>query len=182
MPRFNTAIHRHSFDRFLRSPVARCVMAVVLIPMMVITAFGGTTFLAHAHVGHGTHLHAVATRDADRFCAEQHDALHASGSADHDHKPADTDHKHDFPSPVEEPEGLVITIPDHEIVAPRGVDVASVLKAVQVVQFPTSVLWETPDIAEVIGSPGGASLPGPRHLCALSAGQRLVRTSRALLI
>ena len=186
---------RPPLDRDVRSWWARCVLAVVLIPILVLGAFGGTTFLAHAHDGHDLHLHAAPSIEGARHAAEQHRLAHASGIARCDHLHAAA-HGHSrsaevpsepienpaLPTPTEDPSGLVITIPDHEQLASRGIDLSQSFKSAQVFQRLLASFWSQPDVSEETGSPGGCDPSGPRHLCALTAGQRLVRTSQALLI
>jgi hypothetical protein len=190
------SIRRRSFlDRVVRSQWARCVLAVALIPILVVGAFGGTTFLAHAHAGHDSHLHAAASIEGARHAAEQHRLAHTSGIADCDQLsavvhgptksgevPSEPIKNPDLPTPSEDPSGLVITIPDHEQLVSRGIDLSQTIKAAQVFQCFLTSFWSPPDVTDETGSPGGCDSGGPQHLCALTAGKRLVRTSQALLI
>lgn len=180
-------------DRFTRSQWVRCVLAVVLIPILVLGAFGGTNFLAHAHAGHDSHLHALPSIEEACFSAEQHRLAHALSIATCDdlhaghgsHRESD-----DFPSepiegpdfPIEDPSGLVITIPDHEQLVSRGIDLSQTLQAAQILHCALAWFWTQPCLCDEMGSPGGQTVGGPLHLSALTAAQRLVRTSNALLI
>lgn len=182
---------RSPFDRVIRSQWARCVLAVVLIPILVLGAFGGTTFLAHAHDGHDAHLHASPSIEEARLSAHQHRLAHALGIAtcdghdDHSSSgetPAEPVQDPDLPAPVEDPSGLVITIPDHEQLVSRGIDLSQALQAAQILHCALAWFWAQPHVEQDEGSPGGSIASGPLHLSALTAGQRLVRTSCALLI
>ncbi|MBU6414391.1 MAG: hypothetical protein KGS45_13085 [Planctomycetes bacterium] len=171
------------------------MLAVVLIPILVLGAFGGTTFLAHAHDGHDAHLHASPSVEEARLSADQHRLAHALGIATCDgghacrdghsssgEVPAEPKEDPDLPAPVEDPSGLVITIPDHEQLVSRGIDLSQTLQAAQVFYCALASLWTQPHVEQDEGSPGGSIASGPLHLTALTAGQRLVRTSSALLI
>lgn len=191
---------RNAFiSRFMRSQVARWALAAVLMPVLVLGAFGGTTFLIHAHDEHDAHLHASFSIADSRFSAEQHLLAHGTGTCgeSHTHQGCHTDcegcphsspdpiEEDDYPASSEEPAGLTITIPDHELLVACGIDLSQTLKSAQVVLCVFAWFWTQPDVIEEIGSPGGCGPGcggGPLQLCALTAGQRLVRTSQALLI
>ena len=168
---------------------------MVLIPILVLGAFGGTTFLAHAHDGHDVHLHASASIEEARLSADRHRLAHALGIATCDDLPAGHDghsksgdvpsqpkEGSDLPAPSEDPSGLVITIPDHEQLVSRGIDLSQTLQAAQVLHCALAWFWTQPDVSQEEGSPGERVVSGPLHLSALTAAQRLVRTSSALLI
>lgn len=195
MPNRPATRRRSTLDRVFRSQWARCVLAVALIPILVLGAFGGTTFLAHAHDGHDSHLHASPSIEEARLSAEQHRLAHALGIAacDGGHAgsdglpnsgevPAEPIENPDFPAPVEDPSGLVITIPDHEQLVSRGIDLSQTRQAAQVLHCALAWFWAQPHVEQDEGSPGGSIACGPMHLTALTASQRLVRTSNALLI
>jgi len=195
MPSRPSTRRRPPLDRVIRSQWARCVLAVALIPILVLGAFGGTTFLAHAHDGHDSHLHAAPSIDEARLAADQHRLAHALGAATCDggqagrdgHSnsggvPAEPIEDPDVPAPVEDPSGLVITIPDHEQLVSREIDLSQTVQAAQVLHCALAWFWTQPHVEQDEGSPGGSTASGPLHLTALTAGQRLVRTSNALLI
>ncbi len=195
MPNRPSARRRSPLDRAIRSRWARCVLAAVLIPILVLGVFGGTTFLAHAHDGHDAHLHASSSIEEARQSADQHRLAHALGIAtcDGEHAghdghpnsgevPAEPLEDPDFPAPAEDPTGLVITIPDHEQLVTRGIYLSQTLQTAQVLCSALAWCWARPHGEQDEGSPGGSMARGPLHLSALSAGQRLVRTSNALLI
>lgn len=169
----------------MRSAWARCVLAVVMIPLLVLGVFGGTTFLAHAHDGHHLHVHASSSVAEARLAAERHREAHASGAADCGHHHDDHgagDGYHGAPATGDESDGFIVTVPDHEQLSSRGAELSDALGVALPVVFDVSLAWAEPDLFEDTGSPGGRWCDGPRHLCALTAGQRLVRTSLALLI
>ena len=168
---------------------------MALIPILALGTFGGTTFLAHAHDGHDLHVHASRSIEEAYRSAAQHRLAHAfsiatcddlhAGQGGHRESvgvPSEPTGAPGFPAPIESPSGLVITIPDHEQLVSRGIDLSQTLRAAHVLHRALAWLWTQPDVSEEIGSPGGRKVRGPRHLSALTAAQRLVRTSNALLI
>jgi hypothetical protein len=167
----------------------------VLIPILVLGAFGGTTFLAHAHDGHTAHLHASQSIEEARLAADQHRLSHAMGIATcdgvhvgHDVRSNSGEVSHqpmedpDFPAPVEDPIDLVITIPDHEQLTSRGIDLSQTLLAAQALHCALASFWAQPHAEQDEGSPGGPPASVPLHMSAITASQRLIRTSNALLI
>lgn len=195
MPNRRSIRRRSPLGRAIWSPWVRCVLAAALIPILVLGALGGTTFLAHAHDGHDTHLHASTSIEEARLSADQHRLAHAMGTATcddplagrgrhsgSDQFPAHTAEGPDYPVPAEDPNGLVIAIPDHEQLVSREIDLSQSLQTAQVLHNALAWSWTQPDDAHEEGSPGGSTVGGPLHLSALTARQRLVRTSNALLI
>lgn len=195
MPSEQTHPRPAVLSRFMRSQVVRWALAAVIIPLLVLGAFGGTTFLAHAHDGHDMHLHASPSIEAARFSAHQHRISHALGTAPcEDPRAGHEGHSKsgelaskplqapDFPAPIEDQSGLVITIPDHEQLVSRGIDLPQTLQATQILHCALAWFWTQPDVSHEEGSPGGRVVGGPLHLSAFTAAQRLVRTSNALLI
>lgn len=172
-------------------------MAVVLIAVLVLGAFGGTTFIAHAHDGHQTHLHVGPSRDAAMQLGMQHRLAHAAGHADcgehyeggdHDRRAHDPEPTHvpDSPASTEEPDDVSITIPDHDQLVTRGVDLARMAKVAACLACASAWVWNPPDVTQEVGSPGGRGggrlSDAPLHLSSLKAMDRLVRTSSALLL
>lgn len=178
----------------MRTKCARVAFALAIIPTLVLGAFGGTTFVAHSHDGHGSHLHASSSLVDAQLEAEQHLLAHASGiatcddpefsrgCAEHDEEPAEHGEGPHHPLPIEEPGEIVITIPDHEQIVARGIDLARTLEASDALQCFLACLWTQTDLSEETGSPGGWVVVPAHYLSAFTAGQRLVRTSQALLI
>lgn len=183
----------------MRSLWMRCLLAVVLIPLMLLGVFGGKTLLAHAHDGHGAHFHVSSSVEGALLAAKGHRLAHASGTAKcselkctgddegvHEHSGLvagpDSGKSQHNPDPIDERDGSVITIPDHEQLVQRGIDLPQAVMVVQAIHHMVAWTWAPPDGGEEMGSPGGQSPGDPLHLAALTAGQRLVRTSKALLI
>lgn len=180
--RRTTAYPLPMFARLMRSDVMRWLAVVVLAPMMALGTFGGARFLAHGHDDHGTHLHPVGQLKGAELTAADHADDHG-----HDHAvqpsdcfvPGDGD---EGELPGEVPKGVIVSIDDHKQLPPRGTDLGkSLLPAVMFVMA-VFLMPPSPDLDRHIGSPGGASSGGPLDLVGLSASDRLVRTSRALLI
>lgn len=167
----------------MRSDVIRWLAVVVLAPMMAMGTFGGAQFLAHGHDDHGTHLHPVGPLKGAELAAADHADHHG-----HDHAvppsdcsvPCDGDEREEEPGEV--PEGVIVSIDIHKQLPTRGTDLGkSLLPAVMCV-IAVFVIPPSPDLDRHVGSPGGAASGVPLDLVALSASDRLVRTSRALLI
>ncbi|MCC6284966.1 MAG: hypothetical protein IT439_06630 [Phycisphaerales bacterium] len=189
-------LRRHTpQNRPIRSLWLRGVLALVLIPVLVLGAFRGTTFVSHTVEGHGAHLHASSSVAKARSLAEQHQFAHASGSdscgaadrgsmrpAASGEDPAVASAIADFPAAPGETDGLVITIPDFEPLVPRGLDVTDVILAAPGVQGACAPLWMPPEICEEPGSPGGASFDARPRLGALTTVARLMRIDGALLL
>ncbi len=137
--------------------------------------------LAHGHDEHGIHLHPVKALDRVTLTAADHADHHG-----HDHAavPSDdalseTDACDDF---TEVPDGVVVAFDDHKQLPTRGIDLSKSLAPIAVFMAAVFALPTSPDVDRHIGSPGGSWRNGPLNLFALSANDRLVRTSQALLI
>lgn len=181
---------RRTFQRGLRGGIA-----LLLVPLMVLQVFGGVTYLAHAHDGHGTHLHIAGSREAALTVARSHVAFHAAGHTHDDTSQAGgcdhadaahAEHSHAVPHasilPADhqgEPHGLLVTIPDHEQVNARAVSAVAAPQPVNMLVAMAWVLAPVPDVSQNHGSPGGHART---HLVGMTATQRLVRTSGALLL
>ncbi|GMV26740.1 MAG: hypothetical protein AMXMBFR58_27710 [Phycisphaerae bacterium] len=170
------------FARLMRSDAMRWLAVVVLAPMMAMGTLGGAQFLSHGHDDHGTHLHPVGPLKGAELAAADHADDHG-----HDHavsasdSPAPCDGDEDG-LPGEVPEGVIVSIDVHKQLPTRGTDLSkSLLPAVMFV-IAVFVVPPSPELDGHVGSPGGAGGGGPLDLVALSASDRLVRTSRALLI
>jgi hypothetical protein len=185
------------WDRFARSPVVRGLMVVILVPVLVLGAFGGTTFLAHSHGENDSHVHVSPASKGGSLCPEQHRLVHAPGAAECDGHHPNVDHGEmsdhgdfprcaDHPTPIEAPDGVLITIPDDEQLVPRGVGLAKTSQPSALFAVACAWLWNPPDVTEHLGSPGGwgggPTSVTPLHLASLSTVNRLVRTSGALLL
>ncbi len=82
----------------------------------------------------------------------------------------------------EVPGGVVVTFDDNKQLQPRGIDLSKSLAPMAIFIARLFTLPTEPDVYRHIGSPGGSGRNGPLNFCALSANDRLVRTSQALLI
>jgi hypothetical protein len=98
---------------------------------------------------------------------------------DSSHEPCDHPHPD---APAEEPNELVITIPDHEQLTSRAINLPPLLQTPLPIECLFAALCAHDDVIEEVGSPGGGAQQRPHPLSALTARQRLVRTSKALLI
>ncbi|MDZ4753466.1 MAG: hypothetical protein SGJ11_03090 [Phycisphaerae bacterium] len=171
----------------MRSNSLRWAVAMALVPLLlVLSLFGGTVFLAHDHDDHddhddhGTHVHAAGKEAGRFFTAAQHIAAHARESESGG--PASPDSEGDLPELLGEVEGLIVSIPDQEQAVARGITAATLLSYLQFVCTVVVLCCIPPDIVDDVALRGGSCSQSPCHLCALTAGQRLVRTSQALLI
>lgn len=186
--------------RFKRAEWLRAALAVVMVPIMVVGIFGGTTILAHSHDGHHTHVHAALTEAAARIVAAQHITAHRAGTpcgldaphlahadAPHDHPPVDPNqppsapHGPD-PEHVPAPGDTIVLIPDIEQIVVRAVELGPDLTAAGALPLAHHGCTPPSGPAGQLGSPGGHLSAAPWHLCALTSGQRLLRTSQAMLI
>lgn len=180
-------------SRLGRSDAARWLAIVLFAPLLVLGVFGGAQFLTHGHAQSGLHLHPVVAIEggglvmADRSCHEGHThaplpvAADCAGGANHaGHAHAISDNDCHEPRPVH---GVILSWPELEHLLSRGVDLGDLLCAVPVYIPAIFVLPSLSDDAAIvwIKSPGPSS-HGPASLCALSARDRLVRTSTALLL
>ncbi len=161
----------------------RCLLVAVLIPILALGTFGGTQFLAHSHDEHGLHLHAVGQLKGDRLAAAIHADHHGQDRAV---QPSDwTDPCDDGECREgldDEPEGVIVSIDVHKQRPTRGTDLAASLLPAVMLTIAVFEMSPSLDLDHCIGSPGGALGGGPLDLVALSASDRLIRTSRALLI
>jgi hypothetical protein len=169
----------------MRSNVAHWLAVVLIAPMLVLGAFNRATFLAHGHDDHGMHLHQVGVHYDGKLTAADHADDHADEHG-HDHGPLPSDNLPDGEQGgtqlAEVPGGVLISFDTHKQLPTRTIDLGKTLSPAVVVAFIAFVLPISPDLDLHVGSPGGAFNCGPMNLLALRASDRLVRTSRALLI
>lgn len=179
----------------MRSDLARWIAVAVFTPLLVLSAFGGTTFLAHGHDAHGLHLHAGHSVQGAEYSAARHIAAHDQGrcvldgaSADADHGPAESQRgcpadNEPAPSDADHPPvGVIVSVPDHDQIPTQPAELSKALSAIATILFVEFQLPACPAVERCISDPGGRVGHGPRDLVAVRAGDRLVRTSRALLI
>jgi hypothetical protein len=152
-------------------------VVVLIVPMLVLGTFSRATFLAHEHDEHGVHLHPVGAFDEGELAAEVHASYHGHDSAT---MPSDLIVGGDE---LAESPCCFITCFDVQTQLPtRTMDLRKPLFPEAVFPIVAMVLPILPDLDCQVGSPGGSTKGGPMGLLALSASDRLVRTSRALLI
>lgn len=164
----------------MRSGLARWIVAILVIPVLVLGVFDRVTFLWHGHDGHGVHLHALSASEGGHVAVANHivDTCHdRSGVPDH----ISIDHESSGVERAELPDGVIITVDVPETLPSRGGDLTKALNPTVVFTFAVFVLPASREIGLHIGSPGGR-VSSQMDLFALSANDRLVRTSRALLI
>lgn len=165
----------------MRSDVARWLAVVLIAPLLMLGSFNRATFLAHGHDDHGMHLHQVGALDGREFAVEDHHDDHG-----HNHavlpSEAPTDVEPDDDELAEVPDGVIISFDDHKQLPTRNIDLGNALSPAVIFAVVAFALPTSPDLDLHVGSPGGALSRGPMDLMALRAGDRIVRTSRALLI
>lgn len=165
----------------LRLSIERWISVSLVVLMLVVGMFSRATFLSHEHDGHGMHMHHVSAHDDGKLTAVDHADDHG-----HDHGPPPSNVPTDQPQSglqlAEVPGGILISIDAHMQMLPRGIDLGKTLSRAICVALIAFVLPTAPHLDEHVGSPGGGLYGEPMNLLALSASDRLVRTSRALLI
>jgi len=165
----------------MRSDAVRWLALVLLMPILSLGTLGGSAYLAHGHDEHGMHLHPVKALDRAALTAVDHAVHHG-----HDHAAvpseeslSDIETSDDL---SEVPACVVVAFDDHKQLPTRGMDLRKSLAPMAVFIAAVFAPPTAPDVDRHIGSPGGSCRNGPLNLLALSANDRLVRTSQALLI
>jgi hypothetical protein len=167
--------------RVLRSEVSRWLAVVLIAPMLILGMFNGTAFLAQAHNEHGVHLHSVRVLDGGSLAAADHAVDHGhEHEALPDHGSANGDE--DGEGLAEVPQCVIFAVDVHKQLPTRSLDLRKSLTPAAFIAVMAFVIPTSPDLDRHVGSPGGAAQSAPMDLLALSASDRLVRTSRALLI
>lgn len=151
----------------------RLLVLVLIVPMLVLGSFGGTSVYWHSHGSEESHAHMGPTQ----ILADASGCWHAvePGIAANDAELGAI-------FPVGNQDGVLISIPDHEQMLAQRLDLSVALKAAQVLECFIEAFRDQPEVAEDARPPDGWNVTAPQHLCALTAAQRLVRTSQALLI
>lgn len=164
--------------RIMRTDAPRWLSVVLIAPMLLLGAFNRTAFLVHGHGDQGMHLHPVAVLDDGRGAAEDRADHHG-----HDHAACRCDAFADWERDCHEcagiPCGVVISFDVDALPPTRALDLGKTLPPAAMHAL---VLPAPPEPDRSLGSSGGAFNRGPMNLLALSAVDRLVRTSLALLI
>lgn len=165
----------------MRSDVVRWIAVVLITPILVLGAISRATFRSHCHDEHGMHLHAVVMI-ADGM-------LTAAGHADdhgHGHAALGSDSRDGGEHVCHElgkvPCCLIICFNAHKQLPTRTVGFKEQLSRAAMFAMAVVALPPYLGLNLSVGLPGGALNGGPMDLLALRAGDRLVRTSRALLI
>lgn len=188
-PQLSNLATRPPSSGFHQLSISRVLWVCLLAPMLVLGGFGGVSFFAHAHDGHGLHFHAAKTEvRASQLAANHvnHHQAHAQDSRAHDHDcvlgeaSSSCEHQSSSSVPQRSPAGVLVTLPDCDQVR---------VQAVEAPQFPTLV-GELVEFGESLAAilismePGESAVAsfGPKHLCCLGSCARIVRTSSALLI
>ncbi len=162
----------------MRARACRWLALIAILPTLLLSAFGGAQLLVHSHAGHGTHVHAPPAVEGGGFAPAWHAAHH-----EHDHPATptnDPDHEH-HASGAALPDSVLVSLPDIQPL--RGRELACPDPSLSVLASP--VLWLTDplpnqcDYSDERARPAGQA---PLDLIALSAADRIVRTSNALLI
>lgn len=196
---------RSLLARLVRAEALRWFAAFAMIPILILTTFGGTTLVAHAHHGHSTHLHAATSISAARDLANQHLIAHALGSAHcetsapkaqiacaaQDHVPLASDQScsghrtpNDQPSTPsdESPDGLVISVPEQAPLVSSPVSMPCFHASGDLIAVFASCLIAAADSITLAASPARITTQLPRQHCAQPATARIVSTSCALLL
>lgn len=203
-------LNRSFLARLVRTEALRWFAAFAMIPILILTTFGGTTLVAHAHHGHSTHIHAATSISAARDQANQHLIAHALGSAHcensapkpqiacstHAHFPSASGSSHadqsctghetpsDPPStPLDEsPDGLIISVPDQDPLVSAPVSLPCFRVSGDLIAAFACYLLATADPITLAASPARITTQLPRQHCAQPATVRIVSTNCALLL
>ncbi len=161
---------------------ATCMVVLAIVMLTAVARiFTGTAILRHDHHELGSHTHAVPAAMVEHAISACHAEDHAASDV--------VNYAHDGGAMCDSGDqcagGCDITVislvTDPHPLARRVVlpvdDLAASWMAIAAWH-----LFAPPEAGSDPGAPGGRNAHMPRHLCALTAGQRLVATSRALLI
>ncbi len=177
----------------LRAAPVRWLASVILVPLLVLGAFRGTSMVAHAHDDHHFHLHAGVSAEAASAFAAMHLQLHEihPSCCGHDVPPC-TEEKSghdrldqllaDPASPLAAEDGIVISIPDETQLRQPGIHMHAAGIFAQPVQLLAASTYDLCCGPQIVHSPLLIRSHPPLHLDDVSCSQRLVRTSHALLI
>jgi hypothetical protein len=170
-----------SLTRVLRSDVARWLVALLIAPILVLGSSSWGTFLAHDHDEHEMHLHSVGVHEDRKLTVADHADDHGH---DHAPRPSDvpTDEEQGGTQLAEVPGGILVSFDTCKQLPARAFELGKSLSPAVIFAIIAFVLPRSPDLDPHVGSPGGAFDGGPMNLLALRASERLLRTSRALLI
>lgn len=169
------------------------VVAALLLPLLVLNALGGTAVLAQCNEGDvaGLHLHAVglgAGQDNTNSGAKHdHD-----GCGGHEEQTSDqSPHDESLPTSTDTSACPVASASDHgqlggQRLSGGGIEVGKVANGAPAADAAVFALLMSLTLDLTADSPEGGwgtlSRSKPMHLSALSAGDRIIRVSRALII
>lgn len=173
-----------------RASIVRVAWVCVLASLLVLGSFGGVSFLAHAHDGHGLHFHAAPSEvEATRLATlhVEHHRAHAHSSQSHDHgcplsddiAPCQQDGDSES-VPAGPVDGVLVSLPDCDVVRAQPTAVPQFPTLVgDVISFGVGVLTTSIQLASDAEC---VETSRPHHLRGLCSCARIVRTSGALLI
>lgn len=160
----------------------RWLAVVVLAPLLSLGSFLGPQFVAHSHGDHGTHLHPASLLRGAELVAEIHADHHGH---DHEvaHRPADSSDGSPCGEESDEvPDCVIVAIDLEKSLSSRAAGFDKTLLPAAIFVMAAVVMPPSQDLDYHTGSPGGLGVGGPLDHVALTASDRLVRTSLALLI
>ncbi len=162
-----------SIPRIFRRDVA-CVLLVAMTMMVsIVRPFTGTAILLHDHHDSGSHAHVAPVVVIASVTA----ACHADFHEDTGVPPLGA-----WSCSLNDTHGLVIVVVgDPQLPAARLVMPTNLTGKTWATVSPWCALL-SPPAGPGPGLSGGGMIGGPRHLRTLAAGDRLIATSRALLI
>lgn len=171
--------------RVLRSDVARWLVVVLIAPMLLLGAFNGATFLAHRNHEHGVHLHPIGLLHSGVLAMDDHASCHGHDDASLPaERPAEGDQEGDQGGDELKagPCCFIVCLDVQKQLPTRNLGLRKSLFPEAVCPIVAHVAPKLPQLDLSVGSRSGSLHDGPMHLILLGAGDRLVRTSRALLI
>ncbi|MFM9995369.1 MAG: hypothetical protein ACKVU4_06155 [Phycisphaerales bacterium] len=182
-----------SVFRFARSHAAAlCALWVLTPALLAAGALGGVHALAHAHDGHGLHFHGAESIRGAEAGAAAHLTAHAAGrcslaggescsDAVEDGAPGRSPNESPEPSPTDRREGVKFSVPDLDSFRVRAAGLDP-FRVSHIALPPMFIVTVSAWADRPRGDSGGGGEAGSLPACARRAGERIVRTSRALLI
>jgi len=174
--------------RFVRLEMVRWLVVLLIAPLLVLGALSPVTSHTHCMDEPGVQLHLAVEFEYGVRVGACHGDDHGHRHVHH------CGHSHaqgllDFASGGEPNLDECDTLPCYLVgcfvpvaVLQRSFDSVRTLRAVTTFVLVAFVLPRSPDLDRSLGSPGGLSGGKPMDMLAITASDRLVRTSRALLI
>lgn len=181
---FNSS-NRDPRDRFQRASAAHVALVCLLSALLVLSGFGGVSFFAHAHDGHGMHVHAAGSEPEAIRLATLHVEHHRVHADEHGCPLAKNTAKCSRDGGLETKpstpvKGVLVSLPDCDVVKVQPTFVPQFPTLVgELVSFRLCVVTTSSQVTLVTEC---QNVTTPRHLGGLQACARIVRTSGALLI